>query len=463
MVRPARGLYNRSYASKTKFLKRGGAALAAMSGAIMHGGSSAAYRKSSSKRKYSGNSVYGLVPYARKKGNYKKKRKVLKGRYSGRVQRKGSVVKPSPYLTKGFINTCEVVGTIDDPDVVYAGHSCVNPGAAVDVVVASLLRNLFADTGVRVNSITDTLYSIIGGTTQYTNNHVLEFQMLGDDGTVISGTYLLETPISIYTIVGDCTASTPVAGKTLTAGAIAGLGGRSISENLIYYMTLATATFRPYKLNLYEQHEEAGTTLLYRSANIMLCDAMVHYWSKSAMKIQNRSVATDGDVHGDAVSNTPIAGKVYRFVGVPKLRSEVGRLDRVDLANAISLVKGSLLPVNLREPVKPAQFKNCKSYAPVVLQPGMMKSEHLAYTKVQRLWPFLNMTIRRRPNTSLMIEDVPGPFSLFGLEDIINLNSTNKITLAYEVNRQSGCYITYSNRTSATGLFTQNTYDAPAT
>lgn len=53
-----------------------------------------------------------------------------------------------------------------------------------------------------------------------------------------------------------------------------------------------------------------------------------------------------------------------------------------------------------------------------------------------------------------------GTHLLFGLEDVINVNAEENIIISYEVNRETGAYVTEHHKAYSTGVYNAITQNA---
>lgn len=186
-----------------------------------------------------------------------------------------------------------------------------------------------------------------------------------------------------------------------------------------------------------------GTRLLFLDMRRMGFDIYV----KSALKIQNRTINSSGNLEADDVDNVPLYGKSYEGSGnwfelsdqvfAPEVASDSPNILQGVFTNASNFSE----PPSLRHVVH--ANKSGKAH----LDPGQIKTSVLIYRKRftlnQLLKVWLNPT-GGTPGTTMSVIQI-GKYRVFYLEKMIQAVATtdvNAITLAYEVDHKIGisCY-----------------------
>lgn len=133
-------------------------------------------------------------------------------KYGGKFAKARQVSKPSPYITKGFITTTEVTGTVTDPDVVYVGGTCAPGRQTVEHIAYALLRYLFKKcVGMDITSIKQKLHGYHNANVGDSFYHADGFKIsvVGvnvSNGAAYEHTYETGITDSIYTICGEAQA-----------------------------------------------------------------------------------------------------------------------------------------------------------------------------------------------------------------------------------------------------------------
>lgn len=184
-----------------------------------------------------------------------------------------------------------------------------------------------------------------------------------------------------------------------------------------------------------------------RSNNITkvdLQDAMVDIFVKSALKIQNRSVAAAGDDELD-VNNVPVYGKLYQGKGNGALQRSV---DNVSFLNGAATgnnvnIDGSTF-ANFAEPPHPAEFTHVNRYTKVFVNPGHIKTNVLTFkTKINITNLFIKIYKYYWNNQTSDWFNL-GVFSMFGIERVIAKlggEASPGINVTYEIDNKFFCNI----------------------
>jgi len=174
----------------------------------------------------------------------------------------------------------------------------------------------------------------------------------------------------------------------------------------------------------------------------------IHLWSKSTLKIQNRSKIAEDD-EADDVDNVPLYGKSYDGIGNGTSHIKNGETEFMfaDL-NGIIEFDGGVKPY-LNEPPQGYEFVNVKTVGKAHLDPGHIKTSVLNSSKTGRLNDILHAVLPAQGGgfaSTTKPQIKVGQFRLFALEKMIEtLNSApTPINVAYEHNLRIGAYMTVS-------------------
>lgn len=367
------------------------------------------------------------------------------GRDGGRFKRpRKNSKKNMNYVTKGFVHTTEVHGLVADPDCVYVGHSSFSGTQMIEIMCQSLLRKLFAKSGWVCRSIHEKIPGYFANTS--TCWRISIERKNEETGVIVAYNYdgVGATDHTIYQLVGDQSiglAPLFVALLDVFRDFATGQGGTGGSTNNVDV---------PFRLRLYREEGNVLGTFYQFDSEIIFAHETVNYFSKSDLKIQNRTIAADSSTDANNVANNPIQGKLYHFKGgCPR-----AKVDGVHLVEAMLDRHGTLTaraaqiaPTDtsvaqvFKEPPKPHAFWNCSKSSTVKLNPGDTKSDSLYYSGKMPFLKFLK-AIQYGYGTGLKQVNLFGKSAMIALEDMINVNAAANINIAYEVNREYGMYFT---------------------
>jgi len=356
--------------------------------------------------------------------------------------------KGDVYATKGFRHTTEIRGTVSDPDCVYIGHSTFSGIQTLELLCQVLLRKLFARAGVIVRDIHEGIRGYQANTSNMWRMVIVrQNKETGAVDTSVTYTTPFGTNTSIYQIVGDqqavVTALWPGLYNVMYDAAVGANGGDVLN------------VLMPTSIVLY-QEEENNTQFFQFRAELKLENETVNIFSKSDLKIQNRSLASSGGTTADAVDANPLMGKLYRFNGgAPRARvGNVVFIESVpDMSGVITTRASNLTGLGaqyMTEPPGPKMFWNCVGASNVKLQPGHIKYDSIVYKKSMQFHKFLKaMHMASGPGQRQI--NLFGKSTLVALEDVINVNGNQLIYCSYEVNREFALHLTTSSKTFALG------------
>lgn len=372
------------------------------------------------------------------------RRYVTRGYGGHRFAKKHRRPKKDPYREKGFVHTAEVHGTISDPDCIYVGHSAFSGYQILEVVCQTLLKKLFSKTNFICKDIKQQLPSFSDG--NVSNMWRLRLVRVNrDTGAFDNGTdYVTGPNYSIYDLVGD------------KAAGIAPVWPYFVTQMQAYmtseYSNPTLNILEPVRLELYR--EEGNASIFYQpEAWLDFTFEQIHIFGHSELKVQNRTLAADNSNDSNDISNNPIIGYEYNFTsGSPRCKDlNASVLSSVVEPAGVITARAAAISSDFKEPPSPKVWWNCSSFAKVKLDPGQIKKSVVHHRAKMPLLKFLKVC-----NFSLGTNNKQ--FSLFGksamlaLEDMINVNATNPIAIAYEIDRKFGCYLTTHFKNSSLGV-----------
>lgn len=376
------------------------------------------------------------------------------GKYAGKFKKRYTrFLKTDYYRNYGFCNTTEITGTVSDPDCVYVGHSTTSGHRILTVFLQSALRKLYKQSANwTCTNITDPLLGYQGAGDGW---RLILFVKEVSTGVITQVTYDTTTTDTIARIVGD------------TAGGVAP-SWPDLYNFWINYLQNGPpsgATQQPTRLALY-QRDGNITSFYHFMGDIYFPNEVINLYIKSELKIQNRTLSASGSGDAEDVSNNPLIGRSYQFTSAnprPKVEG-VDLIGTILDATGVITRRAAEFPaatqVIMREPPSSKIFWNCNKEGKVILEPGNIKKD-VIYIKIKKPVYKFFQDLDWRPSSTSVASALSmkgyGKSSLFALEDMINVNVSQNLSIAYEVNRVEMCYLSTSKQHPAQGGFYQNT------
>lgn len=345
---------------------------------------------------YVGQKSYGVLA-----GKVWPKRNARRYKRKGRRSAMRKVVKK---LFKGVSYQTEVTGTVTGDKCVYIGHTTAYPEELLTMLVMVCIKNVLNEAGVAISSWEQPRLGYL------TNGDVFQFVY---KASPTSG------PTAAFTNV------TVVAGHISFYDVAAALA-QAIITNMLANSLSDAAILTEF------QYMPSGGKLV----KIDLQDVLVNFFVKSALKIQNRSLAQPTDDEVD-VNNVPVYGKLYNGTGNGALQRTVDSLRFVCGGNSTFpiAVDGSGFN-NFAEPPDASEFTHVRKFGKVYLNPGQIKTAVLKFRStinVSRLFQLIN---QYEINNATSQWFNLGAFNMFSLERVIAklaAEATPGISITYEV------------------------------
>jgi len=168
-----------------------------------------------------------------------------------------------------------------------------------------------------------------------------------------------------------------------------------------------------------------------------LQDGKITFYSKSALKVQNRSVALAADNEADDVNNVPIYGKLYHGIGNGALQRSIDNIKFVNgpaLANNVALAGDAYS--NFSEPPDASEFTHVTKFMKAYFNPGQIKTSVLSFKTNINVSLFFNTMIQYYTGNSTEQYLKIGLFRMFSLERVIAKlagEDTPAMKIAYEI------------------------------
>lgn len=347
-------------------------------------------------------------------GGKMRKRRMTRTRRSKKKMRKTKGKKKSP----GIVDTEEISGLVNDPDCVYVVHTALDPFQTIQKCVWELMRKLLNRGGFIIHSVDEEFDSNTGfNSTGFTV--VVYGKTAETDTEIIRVSHTFASGETIRTLVSATV--NPFLEYSSGYTTAAGTGNVNNSIELT-------------KICLYDN--KTSNSL---QATVDLREEVMTVTGISHLKIQNRTLSGDGTAGTDNVNNNPLQGRVYNFSGVPKPKGRnMSLFDGVTTNRGVQLIRAAVLGLdpNLREPPLPRVFWNCYDSNNCLLNPGDVKQITCKQTKTVNFLKLMKM-IRFQNGASPLFKSYYSPFKhqMVAMEDVINVDPEELITLAYEVNR----------------------------
>lgn len=375
------------------------------------------------------------------------------GKYAGKFKRKRVKRKLDPYLSRGMMNTHEVSGTVNDTDVVYITHSSYTGTLLIETIMHALLRKLFKKAGTHITSATEKIRGYNAGSSGGDSDgwKIVLVCINKENGTRTYYTYETATTESLYTITGSVI-------NGVAANAI-------LIMNQLKAIASNTATVDAVEsLEIYAKDGNGIAPLgnfWHIVGDINLRTEVIHWCCKSELKVQNRTKGANSSTDAEDVNNNPLVGYHYQFRGgVPVSGTQnVFELEKVSESLGVFLTRGAQLDQTFREPPPPKVWANVQYGSKVKLEPGEIKKSTVYYKSADKLQYLLTNIGYAIGGTFGQSIKVKGKSAMLALEDLINVNATEKISCAYEVNRVIKVYSTSKYEQPAVGQLYQSTYN----
>lgn len=365
-------------------------------------------------------------------------RKSTLGTYAGKTKRstkKGMNVAVNKYAKYGVVTNRETTDAIEDEDCVYVGHSSVAVSPLIRTAWYAVIKKLFAKAGIQIRDFTEIV--------ELEENYRVElFLRSTENDDILSYSNISYTAgVATYEAVAN--------DKSLWV--------------LNNYFDTVYENLRFHEIILVQEKQGQEDVL----AKLILDQMNIHYFSKSTLRMQNRTqpAGIEGVAEADDVNNVPLTGRSYLCKGANpvwtgrSLGDVLGTPNKlygfvIDAGNGF-IQKAAQQETNwnqydsrrraLREPVLPKNFKNCYKSAKQRLQPGQIKISTL-YDSRKMDFNYFHYSVRTmhaliNPNLPRVQVRCPlGKCELFAFEEMISFG-TQKVNVTWEVDRDMGCML----------------------
>lgn len=359
-------------------------------------------------------------------------------KYGGKIGRvsKNSGRKFDSFNKRGVVYYEENQGTRSDTKAVYVIGGIIGHNNYLINVICAILKKLLGKAGIRCTGAEEVLELIgVGSGTAGTNSMLIQLYSL-DQGT---GT------VSLTTSVDTGTSTTLL---TIAANFIVSFQNWSSGYDNTSSAGDANNLVKPYAFILRVNALGVSTNL----AEIRLDEVHVETMAKMSMRVQNRSLAdsTENSADAENVSNQPLEGRVYYCSGIPRPKSSeqaTAIQRRFALLTTETGVKAIAAATDVMTEMyhlpSPGFFSNCTRSAKLHIDPGELKHFSLYFYKSMGLESLMK---KLRIQFSVTGTGYQSNYSMFptfilGVEDMIQVDTSDTLSVAYSANRTVGVIV----------------------
>lgn len=339
------------------------------------------------------------------------------------------------FSNKGTVRKVEVGSVVVEPErqVCYLAHSTMPATQVLRQCIQSLLKRLLTEASIAIKNENDPLTP-----NQYYYNEIRLYYKVKDGDIVTEKKFILTAAETLAQVT-----SAWITWLRDTLSGTSGLMNQMLS--LRYYAQFGTTT-----------------DALLMLSELDLTTVRFEIYSKSFLKMQNRTINSTGNDSTEDVDNVPISGRffeyatngtIYRDFSTP---ASVASSAQVTTDNNYGLLPRptttSDTGTNIYKEIPDrTQFVGCKKSGTALLQPGQIRTS-LLYDKMNvGLNKIIQVILCRVPNTDNQPNQIwMGKTRLFAWEKVINavaMTSTNQFNLAYELHLEIGAICTASKST----------------
>lgn len=369
---------------------------------------------------------------------------IMPGTYQGKFAlsaKKSTKGLRDKYQKRGAVFIDEVYGTVQDPDIVYLGHSTFSQPTVANVISLAILRKLFrVGAKIDVNTVQEELPLLNRTPDSGPNAFQITYIVTDGDGAETKYDHIIPNDASLLTLI------------YLNQNAFV------LYNNIFSSMSDANPLILT-QILLYEYAGANNGRLVYRMdmAKEILSIAM-----SSHMVIQNRTKTATGSLEGTNVDAQPVKGPVYQFsIGIPKLKAPTPIQLNVTTNLGVLLARsGEFAGTDANSfkevPVKKA-FQSVEKAAYVRLNPGALKSMDIG-TDCKGYFPNVLRKMRCTYDQNIL-SYAYGKSQLVCFEEEMNSGSTNNINITYECQHTAGADLTTTNSPNMQPHYVASTYN----
>lgn len=327
--------------------------------------------------------------------------------------------KSDEYSEKGIVRKLEAGNVVTESGrpVVYLAHSTMPAQQVMYACIGALLKKLFNEAKHRVKNENEVLFL-----NQYFDSQVTIGYKVKDGDSV------QEQNFAVSATTGTL--------NTVTGAVYSWLNGLSESANLPNQFLY---------LRLFEKRTGVFTELML-FAELDLTTVKFDVYSRSHLKIQNRTINSAENDQADDVDNVPINGKYFEFATNGTIYRDYAAPGSSGTANITTSPFYGLLPTTIgsdtdtgmyKELPDRTQFVGCKLVGKSHLDPGEIKTSTMTDELKISLQQLITKVFARKPSTGAgrFAQFWLGKTRLFGWEKMVNavaMSATNQFNIAFE-------------------------------
>nr|CRY97148.1 hypothetical protein [uncultured prokaryote] len=330
--------------------------------------------------------------------------------------------------SNGVLATFETGGVAADVNAVYVGHCTCPPNRMVYMFYHAILKNLFGKMGVYPTNVTTKIPNLDEGDTVR-----ISFRSNSEPASI--------TQNLTYDIPG------------------AGASPADIVET--WYTNSQTFTNQVVFLETIYTPNSSGTGLLAWT-RVMLQNAKMNIYSKSAFKLQNRSSAVVDESNRNSIDACPLYGKAYQGTGngAQYLESEAGERPLICHTVYGVIARPASDVSSLQEPPIPQHFTNISKSSKAHIDPGQVKTDVLIYRATLSMYRLLPLMFGAGADLTYKKTNM-GKFKIFGLEKMIHAEEEEPATeVAFEANLEMSAALIAGRPQPTARIFSHSFYNS---
>lgn len=335
------------------------------------------------------------------------------------------------FSKRGVDYSLEVGGSTTATDCMYIGHS----SAPIERVIENGLRAVFKDMMLKAQFDVSDITAPIGLTVLDTIQVLYQDREGGALQTVAKAAVVADTILSLTAWFIDSTR--PWSNEN-----------NSTSDQYVFHSIA---------LLLGDTASTIASPVL-----LMMKHCRLKYDSKSALKMQNRTVSNTANNEADDVDNVPLSGRSYEGKGTGTLyirKPTAAGAQPTFVASAqtgmILLKPGASYNAPL-EPPLPGNFEKVTREGKVQLNPGEIKTSKLSWSGGMSFNDMWQITHPHGAGTTTIVRRKIGTFRFFAIEKMIHFTSGVAelgIQTVYEHQYDMGCVASYSRSVQSVKYF----------
>lgn len=304
---------------------------------------------------------------------------------------------------RGIVFTKETGGTTSSNDAVSLGHVTSPITLMIQCAWRALFKHLFLEAGLDVKDMDESLDLKV-------NDQVVIYYSATTGGPILNESFLVASiTSSIETFVAWV--MTP-----------------SLSWNIN-----GSADQTQFQAIRFIPTNALGT--ISHAVTVSMMQSKLHFITKSAMKMQNRTVDVAADNEADDVNNVPLYGTSYEGSGTGTVYVAKKTGSGTQQCFYGHATRGTILSETINEPPEPGTFDKVTRTGKVKIEPGEIKTSVLNHSCSYFWNDFWSAVFPTITDSSVTLRKSIGKFRLFIIEKMIHYAAADTaIQTAYECN-----------------------------